>query len=369
MVQVVLLLSNGHVEDVNISLTSKKLETSIEKLFTDAFVSKYIKNKGKGKIKIIHTWNIEDYCIYAYGYNKGDQENNHELPPPVSDSEIFGDILVAKTNHKKQILGMNTENYEEIYNNLFTNENLGDGDSDNEDQDNEEYDDEIEVESDDEVSDFDCVSVESDDDEFGEETLDEDNLDINFTEEDTLENDNIEETLEETVKKNENRLKNIELFYNLVKNKDTADIIENSIFKFACDESIKRKILSKWNNPLFKKIYFNKSRSLYANLKKDSYIKNTDLIKKISKGKLDIVNIASMTHQELFPKHWKTLLDAMYKKDKFNYESKPEAMTDQFKCGRCKKRECTYYEMQTRSADEAMTIFVTCINCGNRWKQ
>ena len=46
-----------------------------------------------------------------------------------------------------------------------------------------------------------------------------------------------------------------------------------------------------------------------------------------------------------------------------------EAMTDQFKCGRCKSRKCIYYELQTRSADEGMTIFITCLNCGNRWRQ
>lgn len=31
-------------------------------------------------------------------------------------------------------------------------------------------------------------------------------------------------------------------------------------------------------------------------------------------------------------------------------------------------RKTTYYQMQTRSADEPMTTFVTCVNCGNRWK-
>ncbi|KAJ9510830.1 hypothetical protein QJQ45_027756 [Haematococcus lacustris] len=30
------------------------------------------------------------------------------------------------------------------------------------------------------------------------------------------------------------------------------------------------------------------------------------------------------------------------------------ASTDQFQCGRCKQRKCTYYQMQTRSADEAV---------------
>jgi transcription elongation factor S-II len=59
------------------------------------------------------------------------------------------------------------------------------------------------------------------------------------------------------------------------------------------------------------------------------------------------------------------------------------AETDAFKCSRCQQRKCTYYQMQTRSADEPMTVsherrkarveltlqtFVTCVNCGNKWK-
>lgn len=45
-----------------------------------------------------------------------------------------------------------------------------------------------------------------------------------------------------------------------------------------------------------------------------------------------------------------------------------QAETDMFKCGKCRGRKCTYFQMQTRSADEPMTTFVTCVNCGNHWK-
>lgn len=39
-----------------------------------------------------------------------------------------------------------------------------------------------------------------------------------------------------------------------------------------------------------------------------------------------------------------------------------------FKCGKCKSKKTRYYQLQTRSADEPMTTYVTCIDCGSKWK-
>jgi transcription elongation factor S-II len=39
-----------------------------------------------------------------------------------------------------------------------------------------------------------------------------------------------------------------------------------------------------------------------------------------------------------------------------------------FKCRRCGKRKTSNYQKQTRCADEPMTVFVTCLNCGNKWR-
>jgi len=167
----------------------------------------------------------------------------------------------------------------------------------------------------------------------------------------------------------EYREKVIKLFETLNITKKIVSKIEESIFKATCNIAQDRKVLRKWDNPVFKKIYINKSRSLFTNLKTDSYVGNIQLIDKIKQKRFDIDNIAFMTYQELFPEHWKKLLDEKFKREKVMYEDKAEAMTDQFKCGRCKSRKCTYYELQTRSADEGMTTFITCLNCGNRWKQ
>ncbi len=42
--------------------------------------------------------------------------------------------------------------------------------------------------------------------------------------------------------------------------------------------------------------------------------------------------------------------------------------SDILQCGKCKQKKCTYNQVQTRSADEPMTTFVYCNNCGHRWK-
>jgi transcription elongation factor S-II len=39
-----------------------------------------------------------------------------------------------------------------------------------------------------------------------------------------------------------------------------------------------------------------------------------------------------------------------------------------FTCKKCKQSKTTHYSLQTRSADEPMTVFVCCLVCGNRWR-
>ena len=93
-------------------------------------------------------------------------------------------------------------------------------------------------------------------------------------------------------------------------------------------------------------------------------------VRRLPLGKRNPDNPVSKKAKELV----KTLppskpLKDLGKMDELKYKIKPEAMTDQFKCRKCFSRSCSYYEVQTRSADEPMTQFITCLNCKNRWKQ
>ena len=68
------------------------------------------------------------------------------------------------------------------------------------------------------------------------------------------------------------------------------------------------------------------------------------------------------------PERWKKMLERKNEMENNRYAPRLTANTDNFTCRKCKSNECSYYQLQTRSADEPMTTFVTCISCGNRWK-
>ena len=137
--------------------------------------------------------------------------------------------------------------------------------------------------------------------------------------------------------------------------------LEKAIFNYSLKEADNTKVFKKWGNHKFVLLYLNKLRSVYANL-------TPEILSKLSNGDIKSFSIAFMTHQELVPQRWAELIENKMKRDKSKYENNIEAATDTFQCRKCKSNKCTYYQMQTRSADEPMTTFVTCIVCDNRWK-
>ena len=115
--------------------------------------------------------------------------------------------------------------------------------------------------------------------------------------------------------------------------------------------------------------YIQKCRSIYHNLNGKSYIKNINLLSKLSSNEINLDNIVSSKPEIIFPEMWAESKLKVKLLDKEICELKPKATTDQFKCGKCKQRKCTYISVQIRSADEGCTNFITCVNCGHSWRE
>tara|TARA_B110000495_G_scaffold203717_1_gene229022 strand:- start:87 stop:620 length:534 start_codon:yes stop_codon:yes gene_type:complete len=145
--------------------------------------------------------------------------------------------------------------------------------------------------------------------------------------------------------------------------------IEQGIYNYIIKVSKEKNIQRKWSNPYFHNLYNSKIISIYSNLKEDSYIENNQLLKAIMSTEIKPESVGNLSVYDIFPDNWIELLNIKSKKDKIKYELKPEAMTNLFKCRKCGSRETSYYEVQTRSADEPMTQFITCLQCSNRWRQ
>jgi transcription elongation factor S-II len=113
--------------------------------------------------------------------------------------------------------------------------------------------------------------------------------------------------------------------------------------------------------------YKSKFRSKYLNLKDKN---NPTLRSGLISGMITPERFTSMTSAEMASDERRRINSMIAEQNMLNSQMAKDnaAETDQFKCGRCNQRKCKYYQMQTRSADEPMTTFVTCVNCGNRWR-
>ncbi len=370
MVKLIRLNTSGDVDEVNINL-KKNEKFSLTNIRKELLVeSKNFKEQ--------HEWELDNNRVLKlFGSSNSDlEENFHQLP--IKDTYQFYGDLYAIILQKNIILDLDLENFENIYNALYC-------ESEDEDENSEEEEDEI-------FSDQDTgeKDEESDDDLNFDNYGDDDNSseeEINVEAEEKKKSKNVkkkkvikisetrdilyEESTPPEKLENETRRKVLELFIKMDKKNEIPleylKDLEMNIFNYAIRISIQKNIVPTWNI-LLKKIYINKARSLYTNLNSESYVNNKRLFERLKKKEFTVSKLVNMTVQETFPEHWKQLIDEKYRKNKVLYETKKEAMTDQFKCRKCGSRETCYYEMQTRSADEPMTIFITCLNCGNRWK-
>jgi len=147
----------------------------------------------------------------------------------------------------------------------------------------------------------------------------------------------------------------------VLENEKNSSNLEKGIFNFTLKEADYRKIIKKWDNKQFVQIYIDRLRSILNNLK-------GEILDHVKDGSLKPHMVAFMTHQEFCHDKWSSLIEIKAKRDKTKYEVNMSASTDLFTCRKCKGNKCTYYQQQIKSADEPMTTFVQCLDCGTRWK-
>jgi transcription elongation factor S-II len=126
--------------------------------------------------------------------------------------------------------------------------------------------------------------------------------------------------------------------------------------------------------------YTDKARTLSFNLKK-----NRDLCQRVVLGRVSATALIGMTSEQLAPVATQISREVEAKKlqdaNRLDWDQANEDKINEmcgikgdllnaslFTCGRCKSIKTTSTQKQTRSADEPMTVFVLCLNCGKRWK-
>ena len=130
MVKFVVLLSDGDIKDVELKLKADDRNKPFKNILRfkkkiELFTSNL--TVGNGKITEIHRWSIGNNKLVAYGYLKGITKNNHELPildESKNNKVYYEDIMLIKLNNNNILLDFNTDEYEEMYNDLYYNKDV-----------------------------------------------------------------------------------------------------------------------------------------------------------------------------------------------------------------------------------------------------
>lgn len=120
-----------------------------------------------------------------------------------------------------------------------------------------------------------------------------------------------------------------------------------------------------WENKAFKEMYKFKYFEISRALK-------SGLLERLKNKEIKIKNLVTMQPDAILPDgpYAKTLMEHIQKdleieRNKAKLDEEYEGI---FKCRKCGSKKTTYYQLQTRSADEPMTTYVTCMDCDNHWK-
>ena len=140
--------------------------------------------------------------------------------------------------------------------------------------------------------------------------------------------------------------------------------MEKEISLCTFKEAAKRNIIPHWRNPVFSEFYKIYARTNYTHLTTIPSMREA-----ILKSKFQLTDLPYLSHYTVNPEGWHELQEKQRIREEKELSGNAHMATERFKCRKCGMRRCTYYQLQTRSADEPMTTFINCLNCKNEWKQ
>ena len=96
--------------------------------------------RGYGDIKLIYTWVFDRFEILLYGWDNGHHNmvNRHELPDPLENILLFGDIIILQKENGN-FVDFTKFDYEHFYNEQFDGFDMCDEEDDS-DLENDDYD-------------------------------------------------------------------------------------------------------------------------------------------------------------------------------------------------------------------------------------
>jgi transcription elongation factor S-II len=140
------------------------------------------------------------------------------------------------------------------------------------------------------------------------------------------------------------------------KKESAAMIKENGSIQFA-----------NTNRPAgFRFLYTMKVRSIYANLRKYHRFKEL-----LASQTIHPKIVPFMKPFEIDNTLWKPIFDKNAAKElaKARWEEEEQGMSGLYVCKKCKSDKTAHVSVQTRSADEPMTVYITCKICKHNWKE
>jgi len=151
------------------------------------------------------------------------------------------------------------------------------------------------------------------------------------------------------------RKRSVRLLKSSISKKLSVDV-EIAIFNYTVFSCKNFDETASYTNSFFCKVYLMKLKETLTNLEDEKF-------------KEDLV-ASKMPHRMVFNTEFENFSDKFAEYDDNTVDDKQDVIyTEMFMCPKCGAKKCSYYELQTRSSDEAMTSFITCVSCNHKWKE